>query len=248
MRKLFTLLFSILCISAYSQDLLKSRNSSYYTYIFKITDSQAEKIYKEDLLEVDETFFHSLIDSLPTDSNFNLKLLPGHYLKAYTEKDLLMIDITTVQDFDIRILNNSSDLSVQVYDSVGNIISDAIVKIKSKRLRFDKKTKSYRHRKSNKKGLLTVKYKNQTTFNNIEKQFNNSRLKRATKKVIYNPPVKYVWKPVRFVIRLPIDGVISIIRGYPNRTIWRVRDFFVNAFEKIACFFDDWYCDEGFRI
>ncbi len=46
---LIVLLFSI---TSKAQDLINSRQTSFYTYIYKITDKQAEKIYKKDILEV----------------------------------------------------------------------------------------------------------------------------------------------------------------------------------------------------
>jgi len=62
-----------------SQDLLNSRRSSYYTYIYKLTDSEAKKIYKNETWEVEESYFHTLIDSFPTDSQYTRKLETGHY-------------------------------------------------------------------------------------------------------------------------------------------------------------------------
>jgi alpha-2-macroglobulin len=49
--------------------------------------------------------------------------------------------------------------------------------------------------------------------------------------------------PVNFVIFLPIDGVKSVVKGWPQRTIYRTKSFFVKSFNKIACLFDDYYCD-----
>ena len=61
---IITLLFSF---SSYGQKLIESRQTSYYTYIYKITGNEAKKIYKKDIWKVDTTFFHTLVDSFPTD-------------------------------------------------------------------------------------------------------------------------------------------------------------------------------------
>lgn len=245
MRKLLVILFSLFYISTFSQDLLNSRKTSYYTYIYKLSNKEAEKIYKNDLWKVEDSYFHTLVDSIPTDSSFNLDLFPGHYLKVYAKGSKLKLDILTIQNFDIRILNNNSDLNVQVYDSVGNIVSKADVRIKGKKLRFDQKTLSYSHKKSNKKGLLKVTYYNQVSYYNLNRELNNSKFKRIGQKVIYRTPIRFVWSPVRFVIRLPIDGVISLVKWHPYKTIGTTRYFFANTFEKIACIFDDYYCNDN---
>ena len=127
---------------SFTQKLIDSRQSSFYTYLYRITDKEAEQIYKKDLWEVDEKFFHTLVDSFPTDSTFNKSLSIGHYLKVNTEKNRLKIDITSVQDFDVMILNNNTDLAIQVYNLKGEIIPDADVSVRLKTVRFDNKIPS----------------------------------------------------------------------------------------------------------
>ena len=125
-----------------AQNLLHSRQSSYYTFIYKITEKEAEQIYKNDLWEVDEKFFHTLVDSLPTDSTFKKNLPIGHYLKVHTEKNRFRIDITSVQDFDVMIIKNNTDLAIQIYNLNGQIIPDADVSVRLKTIRFDKKVRN----------------------------------------------------------------------------------------------------------
>ncbi len=237
---IITLLFSL---NSYSQELIESRQTSYYTYIYKITHKQAEKIYKKDIWKVDTSFFHTLIDSFPTDSQYYGKLQQGHYLKTFAEREKQKLSITTIQDFDVFIFNNNTDLCIQVFDLQGNLIDNADVSVRLKKLRFNKKTQSYLDKKSNQKGLLKVTYKGFTAYYNLSRQYNNSFVKRGTRKVVYGTPIKYVWMPVNFVIFLPIDGVKSIVKGWPQGTIYRTKNFFVKSFNKIACMFDDYYCD-----
>ena len=240
------LLFISLIIghTAISQRLNQSRQTSYYTFIYKLTDKEAAKIYKNDIWIVDASFFHTLVDSFPTDSLYTGKLPEGHYLRTYSEKDKQKLFITTVGSFDVFILDNNTDLSIQVYDLQGKIIKDADVKIRSKKLHFDKKTHAYVDKKSNRKGILKVTVNNFTAFYSIKRKYNNSFAKRGMRKVLYGTPLKYVWVPVRFVIYLPIDGVKSIVNHYPHGTIYKTKDFFVRSFYTVACKFDDYYCDE----
>lgn len=237
---IITLLFSF---SSYGQKLIESRQTSYYTYIYKITGNEAKKIYKKDIWKVDTAFFHTLVDSFPTDSQYLNKLPQGHYLKTFAEREKQKLSITTIQDFDVFIFNNNTDLCIQVFDLQGNLIDNADVSVRLKKLRFNKKTQSYLDRKSNQKGLLQVTHNGFTAYYDLSRQYNNSFVKRGTRKVVYGTPIKYVWMPVNFVIFLPIDGVKSIVKGWPQGTIYKTKNFFVKSFNKIACLLDDYYCD-----
>jgi alpha-2-macroglobulin len=242
-KVLFVILTLTICFNTNGQKLIESRQTSFYTYIYKITDKEARKIYKNDIWKVDTTFFHTLVDSFPTDSQYFGKLTHGHYIKTYAEQNKQKLAITTVQDFDVFIINNNTDLCVQVYDLSGKIIPDAELKIRQKKLRFNKKTQSYLDKKSNQKGLLKATFNGFTAYYNLSRQYNNSSIKRGTRQVIYGTPIKYAWIPVNFIIYIPIDGVKSIAQGYPRGTINKAKNFFVKSFENIACNFDDYYCN-----
>jgi hypothetical protein len=243
-KPILLILALLLSHTAFSQKLNDSRRTSYYTFIYRLTEKEAAKIYKNDIWIVDASFFHTLVDSFPTDSIYSGKLPEGHYLRTYSEKDKQKLFITTVGNFDVFILDNNTDLSVQVYDLQGKIIKDADVRIKAKKLHLDKKTQAYTDKKSNRKGILKVTVNDFTAFYSVKRKYNNSFAKRGTRKVLYGTPLKYVWIPVRFVIYLPIDGVKSIVHHYPMGTINKTKNFFVNSFYTIACKFDDYYCDE----
>ena len=244
---LLSLFAILLCMQAHSQKLIESRQSSYYSYVYKLSEKEAEKIYKNDLDEVEPSFFHTLVDSFPTDSQYVGNLNKGYYLKTYADKNQQRFSIATVQDFDVFILNNNTDLCVQVYDLEGNIISDARVSVGIKHLNFDKKTQSYIDRKSNRKGLLKVRCNDFTAYYNLARQYKNSGIKRTSRKVVYNAPVKYVWLPIRYVVKLPVDGVKSITNGYPQGVIYNTKNFFERTFRKVASIFDDYYRERNYK-
>jgi alpha-2-macroglobulin len=54
----YFLVWLLICVNGivFSQDLLKSRQTSYFTYVFRITDKEAKKIYKNDPWEVDDSY------------------------------------------------------------------------------------------------------------------------------------------------------------------------------------------------
>lgn len=233
----------MICPVIKGQKLIESRQTSYMTYIYQLTDKEAKEIYKKGIWKVDPSFFHTLIDSFPTDGQYTGKLSPGHYLKTFSERNKQRFFITSVPDFDVKIFNNNTDLCIQVYDLTGKIISDANVKVRLKHLRFDKKSEMYLDKKSNQKGLLSVNYDGYTAYYQLSRKYNNSLVKRGTRTVLYGTPLKYIWLPVNYIICLPIDGAKSIIKGWPQGTIYRTKNFFSKSFSRIAGIFDDYYYD-----
>lgn len=238
---LITLLLSL---SIYGQQLIESRQTSYYTYIYKLTNEEAYTIYKNSIWKVDSTYFHTLVDSFPTDRPYDGKLKKGHYLKTFADKNKQKVSITTIQDFDVFIFNNNTDLCIQVYDINGNLINDADVRINHKKLEFNSIIKSYLDKKSNQKGLLRVTQNGFTAYYDLSRQYNNSSIKRGTRKIVYGTPIKYVWLPVKYVVSLPVDGIKSISSSWPQGTIYRTKNFFANSYKRIACLFDDYHCSD----
>ncbi len=238
-------LFFSLC--SYGQKLIESPQTSYYTYIYKITEKEAEKIYKKDIWEVDSSFFHTLVDSFPTHSRYEGKLQQGHYLKTFAEREKQKVSITSIQDFDVFIFNNNTDLCIQVFDLKGNIIEDADISIRLKKLHFDKNTQCYLDKKSNQKNLLRITYKGFTAYYNLSRRYNNSFIKRSVRPIVYRTPLKYVWMPINFVVSLPVDGVKSIAEGWPQGVIYRAKSFGMRSYKKIACLFNDYHCDDYFK-
>lgn len=224
----------LVCTSISAQDLLKSRRSSEHTFIYKISDKEAFKIVKNPDIKIDTTYFHSFVDEYPADSVYEKNLLPGHYLRVYSIENKQITEYAFVPAFDVFILNNNTDLCIQIYDLQGNRINNATVKINSKKLKFDVKTQCYTDKKSNKKGLLSVVYNGQTSYYQLERAYNNSAFRRGTRTVLYGTPVKYIWIPVAFTVYVPVDAVKSLKRGRAQGTIYQIKDFFSRTWEKIT--------------
>lgn len=220
------LIFSVLVITLEAQELIKSRQSSELTYIYKLADKEVKKINSKGLHIIDSTYMHTLIDTFPTDSIYNKPLSTGHYIKTCVRGSQQRTEYTYVPSFAVMLLNNDTDFRVQLYDLQGNIITDADVKLKSHKLKYDKKTHCFVKKKSNSKGLLTVTIQGNTAYYLIEKSIRTPALIRGLNTALYSVPLKYIWIPVSFVVRLPIDGVKSIHRGYPQGTIYRTQNLF----------------------
>ncbi len=229
---LFLLIFSYNNL-LFAQNPDSCRQKSYYTYIFKISNSEAEKIYKKGINKIDSSFFHTLTDSFRNENIYNGNLPNGHYLKAFTDKDKLYFSLTEIQDFDIKILDNSTDLLFQIYDNSGNIINDAVIKIKGKTIKFDNKLKAYKDKKSNKKGILTVKYKGLETFYYLNRQYNNPTIKRISRKLIWDTPIHYLYRPIQYPFALTVSSIRSLLKLRPVGTFGRTYYFFRNFYWRI---------------
>ncbi|MEM6803629.1 MAG: hypothetical protein AAF696_19650, partial [Bacteroidota bacterium] len=234
-------------LSLQAQDLLKARESSHYSYIFQISTEEAKNIYKKDLWIVDSSFFHTQIDSFLTDSIYKNSLPPGHYLKTYVENNQQKFELASIQPFSVQVLNNTSDLLIRIYDREGKAISNAVVKVKGSKLRFDAKSQSFIKKKTNKKGLIQIEYQGITSFYQLDKQYKNSRIKRFYRDIAFRSPLKYVWVPIRFVGYLPIDGYKSIQTGYVQGNIFLIKDFFERIYERFSCPFDGYACENFAR-
>lgn len=226
-----------------SQSLTDSRTSSYYTYIYRITPKEAISLNRKKEKNFKAEYLHTLVDSFPTDGQYTGNLQTGYYLKTFSTKDIQSVELFPISAFRIFVLNNNTDLNIHLTDLKGSIITDAKVKLDQKLLRFYPETQAYTDRRSNRKGILKVQYKENTEYFLITRNFNNSLIKRSTRKILYRTPVKYIWKPINFALHLPVDGVKSINRGWAQGTIYQTRKFFSDGFRDFACHFDDSYCD-----
>ncbi|TCO07688.1 carboxypeptidase-like regulatory domain-containing protein [Natronoflexus pectinivorans] len=250
-RSFISAILLFICLFYVSgQDLLNSNRTSYYTYIYQLTDIETKDLFKNKKWEFSKSLLHTLTDSFPTHLSYDKDLPPGHYFYFYTREGNQVFEYFSISKFDVVVFNNETDINIQVLSLHGEIISDAIVKTGNKRIRFNPKTNSYSHEKSNRKGLITVYWNNHTEYYELNRFINNSWIKRTSRTIAYNTPAKYIWKPVRFIAFLPIDGTKSIINNYPTGTIRQTSHFFSNAYSSIACniFNDIWHCRYNRRV
>lgn len=234
MKNILIILLLIIPEFLFSQNLSNSDVHSPYQYIYKISNEQARNFTLSDITDIDNSYFINKIDSVKYGDEYNKPLPVGHYIKVYSLMSDMMIDYMSVTNHYLTILNNDIDLILQVYDLNGNIASNTQVRIKSKKIKFDLETQSYRIKKANKKGLLSITHDGFTGYQNLARNRNRSLVNKA--------PIKYVWHPIRFILHLPVDSYKSIRDGWTQGTIYTTKNFFVKAYYKIACIFDDYYC------
>jgi hypothetical protein len=223
MQKLF-LFFAgvVLTVCCGAQDLINSRTTSPYTYFYYISDIQAVSIAGKGKLNPDNDLFYQKVDSFPTGSSYEGKLAPGNYLKAYVDRDRVDVEFLSIPNIFASVIDNQTDLLLQIRDSTGNIIRDATVSIGSLTIPYDEKSESYRLEKSNRHGIISVQHSGITSLIRLERALNNPGIKRGFRKTVYGTPVRYVWVPVKTVVILPFEVVISSFRGYGFYTAKRI--------------------------
>ncbi|TKS57237.1 carboxypeptidase-like regulatory domain-containing protein [Mesohalobacter halotolerans] len=225
-----------------SQNLLESKAFGRYAYIYKISDQQAKSFFRNQNPRYKPEYFNQLIDSFEFDKTYHKPLKPGYYLKVRINGNKTETALTAVQDFNVFILNNDTDLNLRVLDLNGNAIENAELKLDKRRVKFDKSTQTYRIKKSYKDGLLSLNHAGQTFYYDLVKSDSQSFFKRKLNATLYQTPVKYVWKPVKFIIDLPADAYKSIKNHYARGNIYKLKRFFVKLYESTACLFDQDYC------
>lgn len=227
MRKIYCALCTWIFIAfaaqvCYAQSQPDLRTSSYYTFIYKLTNAQAGVLY-ENIQAFDSTFITRLYDIYPTDSAYKKVLPVGHYLYVKASELNVITELRSVDNVNIRILNNHRDLLLVVHDSLSLECKDADVRLSGKRLPFDQSTQTYRLKKSNRKGLLTVSHRGHVSHFEIDRQYNNGWVVRSGRKIIQFAPVRIILSPFRYIV----GNVQDIVKGYGPRwpyVVYRLKN------------------------
>ncbi|MGV3538464.1 MAG: carboxypeptidase-like regulatory domain-containing protein [Rufibacter sp.] len=219
---LFLILAQGLTIPAQAQkDLANSRTTSYFTYIYKITDAEAKVLFEKGMDAAKQSFFHTKVDSFPTNLPYQKQLPQGHYLYTYTSGPDLEYTLHSSIQSQLQLLNNHVDFAAVLQDSLGNIIPNAQLMLKNKKVPFDQASQTYRLANSKKSGLLSVTHDSFTFYVPVEQ--NNRKWKTSLwRKIVFSKPVYYLWSPFR-------DIASSLIHWYPQGFVY-----------KAIHLFDDW--------
>jgi len=195
-----------ICFPLYAQKYSTTKRYSPYTYIYAINDNTAKILFtKPEKFNVDHANvnWNNPIDSFPRHSTYDCKLGFGNYIKVNVREELLEIEAFKVANAFLGIKNNSRDLCIELIDLNLEPITNAEVKINSRRVHFDKKVNLYRIPKSNNHGILAVKWNNFTQYFSLERERNNSRVARITKKIVFAMPLRFVTVPLYQLVKLP---------------------------------------------
>ncbi|MBC5994457.1 carboxypeptidase-like regulatory domain-containing protein [Pontibacter cellulosilyticus] len=222
----FLILFcGSLCFAQSKVETSKIR--SHYNYVYKLTDTEAETVYKNGSEVVGPSYFHTLTDSFTVAENYTKKLPQGHYLFMHSNGPDLVYTLTTYTSLAVKLLQIKPALAILVHDSLGNIITDAEVRVNNKKASFDPATKTYRLKKTPKDGFLSVSRNNFTLYQNLEKKEENTYVIRhsVVKRIIHTVPIRYTWRPF-------YDAFQSMRRFYPVGWVRSIFSIFDDTYRE----------------
>lgn len=214
MNKFILIFFLFIHFNSFSQDLLSSHHGSYYTYIFKIDDQLARRLYLSSNMEPKQEWFTHLVDSVPLHGQLSKPLPVGHYIWADLNENRIEYRLQSVDNVRCELLNNNQDFILQVADTLGGTITDAEVRLGHKHIRLDERTNTYRISKSNKKGLLEVVWNHHANYSFVKRDKNNPFVRRAGEKLLYHSPLALAWMPIELVLRMPVNAVKHLSGQY----------------------------------
>lgn len=217
MQKLLLILFIFSAFQLQGQSLNLELQGSEHYYFYKISKEEAEKLYRCDLKCIDDNYFHTLVDSTSKGISKQIRDLPvGQYLRVFLIKNEVRIQLETSIGYHVTLLNNQRDLQIRIQDRNGVLKQNLNVFLKGKKLTYSDKDGAYVRYKSKNEGILRIEQDSFVAYYTLSKDYYYPRSK--FKRVVYATPLKYIYRPIRYVVMLPIDIVKSIQRGYNHGT------------------------------
>ncbi len=169
---IFILLLIAICVSpAFSQKLLSpSRQSSYYTYIYKLSPANVLNFYKHPGKDPDENILRYPVDSFKTDKYWQNTLPAGNYLRVHVSKNRLRYELIENHSAYLQLLRNNYDLRFILTDKQGRVINNAEVQFDQKTIPFDNKSGLYHLNASKKDTILKAEFAGVTNYYKIKQE------------------------------------------------------------------------------
>lgn len=227
MKKFLLCLVTTLSVSTllFAQDLVHSRSSSYYTFIYKITNEEAAVLYDHEDVPVKETYFHTVTDFFPTDSVYRKELPTGHYLFVTSRNANLDCELESINNLEMTILDNHRDLMLLFTDQKGEEIQSLEPRIGIRKIPYSGKLKAYRISTTNRRGTISVRYDGHVSFFEINRQYNNTLPARAKRRVLGTFPINHIISPVVYITRT-VRGLFDYPHISPPGIYYRVKRIF----------------------
>ncbi len=187
------LFLSIITGSAFSQKKLSvSRESGYYTYIYRMTDKEAFQVAAKTTSIINDSFLHTLVDSFYYAPNirYSKKLGYGNYLYVTAIKNKLQYVVVPVSNVKLHFINNRKNFQLSITNLRGNPISDAEVRIgNGKKMSYHPDQGLYAAGKGGGPKVITVSYQGQYSFFTYEESQLYAYKKPSFLNSIFKPKV-----------------------------------------------------------
>ncbi|HTD99574.1 MAG TPA: alpha-2-macroglobulin family protein [Mucilaginibacter sp.] len=160
------LFLSCFSLIGYAQQkpLTPSRQSSYYTYIYRLKPEDVLKFYKYPDKVISDNILHALVDSFKTNPYWENTLPPGNYLKVFAEKNDLKYALIENHSANLKLLTNKYDQRFALLDKLGKNIEDATVRINGRLVSYDDASKTYHIKHSKKENIIQADYAGVANF------------------------------------------------------------------------------------
>lgn len=150
--------------------LTPSRQSSFYTYIYKIGPDDVLRFYKYPNRQPDENILHNPVDSFKTDDSWKNNLPAGNYLKVYVQKNKLWYKLIENRSAYLKVMRNNYDLRFILTDKQGSPINNAVVTFNNKMVAYDAKNGLYVANQSKKDTVLKVDYAGVSNYFSVKQE------------------------------------------------------------------------------
>lgn len=209
-RKTVLLFLSLWSLAAVAQhNLSGSRQTSVNTYIYRISAEEAQLLYRSTMTKLADKHLHTQVDSFATDTEDAPPLSPGNYLFVRANDNRLEGELKTIDDLQIKLLNNNRDLIIAIHDKSGRPISNVQVFAGTKRMPYDDVLQAFRINKKRKPAQVKVVHQGILHFLSVNSQQKRYFWRRLTNSF----PLRYVVQPVK-----------RLLSGAPRRGPY--RDYF----------------------
>lgn len=140
------------------------------TLIYRLTDEEAETIYREGIFDPDESYFHTYIDSFHHQKyTRERRLSPGYYIFARADWEQMIFEFKDLSSLSARLLPDRRDLAIQVFDSLGQAVSDANIRLDRRPVNYQERLGAYRLPKHKKGGFLKIEARGEIAFFQLQK-------------------------------------------------------------------------------
>ncbi|MEO7215883.1 alpha-2-macroglobulin family protein [Mucilaginibacter sp.] len=168
MPQLFTRIFIallLLCNAAFAQrPLTDSRQNSYYTYIYKLSDADVRAFYKSPGKPFDDKVLRNPVDSFKTDKYWENTLPPGNYVKAYAEQNRLRYSLIENHSAFLKLFTSKYEHRFILTDKKGAYITTAAAWLNGKKVPYDERSGTWYFKRGKSINTVQVDYAGVSNF------------------------------------------------------------------------------------
>jgi len=114
-------------------------------FVYEISNDEAQILLSGNPKDtIFNGLLHTLVDTFDVNKGWLTRPEKGHFILARIDKNKVYCDYTCVLPYQVFLFEEYGAFSLQVLDKNGNVREDAIVKLRKRKLRIDKESKTYR--------------------------------------------------------------------------------------------------------